>query len=372
MGGKAAGSAKAGTEGVMLELDASTGGSSVELTEDAACGIGTASATLRPLTLMIMFDRSGSMAEDSTINPVTKLNRWQTATSALSMFFEDPRAAGLNVALRFFPDNDPDGVCTDATCDAVACSKVFVDAGMLTTDPAPKDAQEAALLQSIASSAPTTISALNGGTPISAALDGALRWAADYQAKHEDEKTVVVFLTDGSPLGCDEHFQNIGALAAQALAASGIPTYSIGLADAMGVGSSPELMNLIAELGGTGQAYFINDGATAANALLDTFNSIRGAALPCDFPVPEATDNGKPTDTSLVNVLYTPGDGEQSTLTRVDDMGHCGVGSSWYYDDNVKPTRIYLCPSSCESAKNSPNAKLEVLVGCETKLEVPR
>ena len=321
---------------------------------------------------MIMFDRSGSMGEDSTINPVTMLNRWQTATSALSTFFEDPRAAGLNVALRFFPDNDPDGVCTDGTCDAKACSEVLVDAGTLTANSAPEDKQEAALLNAIAISAPTTNNALNGGTPIYAALDGALRWAAEHESTHKEEKTVVVFLTDGWPHGCERYAPTIGALAADALAKSGIPTYSIGFADSGGGGSNAALMNLIAQLGGTDRAYFINDGLTAAKALLDTFNSIRGTALPCDFPVPKATDNGKPTDTSLVNVLYTKGGGTQSTLTRVHDAEHCGAAASWYYDDDAKPTRIYLCPSSCDSAKSAPNAKLEVLVGCQPKFEMPR
>jgi len=358
--------------GVVIDLDASLDAPPVELTEDAACGIGTAAASLRPLTLMIMFDRSGSLVNHSTIDPVTMLDRWQTATSALSSFFGDPRAAGLNVALRFFPDNYPEGVCTDATCDADACSEVLVDVGTLTAAPAPEDLQEAALLDAIAVSTPTMVSAQSGGTPIHPALAGALRWAAAYQSAHEEQKTVVVFLTDGYPLGCDEDFQHIGALSADALATSGIPTYSIGLADSMGVGSSPELMNLIATQGGTDQAYFIDDGPTAAEALLDTFDSIRGTALPCDFPVPEATDNGKPTDTSLVNVVFTTGNGVESTFTKVDDAAHCGQASAWHYDDDAAPTRIYLCPASCDSAKSEPNASLEVLVGCKPKLETPR
>lgn len=343
-----------------------------ELTEDAACGIGTASASLRPLNLVILFDRSGSMTRTSSIDPVTMLDRWQTATSALISFFQSPKAAGLGVALRFFPDDYPAGSCTNAACDVLACSKVLIDMGKLTADPAPEDSQEGALIAAIATSAPPTDSKLGAGTPISAALDGGLRFAAEYQLSHADEKVVVVMVTDGEAQGCDEDFRDISQLAADALTTSSVATYAIGLADSMGQGVNPDHMNPLAKAGGTDHAFFINDGPMASAALLDAFNAIRGSALQCDFPVPKATQNGKPIDTTLVNVTFSASEGTKTTFTKVDDAGHCGTATSWYYDDDTAPTRIYLCPSACDLASSEPSAKLEVLVGCKTKLEEPR
>lgn len=135
------------------------------------------------------------------------------------------------MALRFYPDTYPEGVCTNATCDAEGCSKVLVDAGMLTADAAPDDRQEAALIDAIARSAPSTENQQSGGTPTYAALDGALRWASAYQTSHQDQKAVVVFVTDGFPVGCDDDTRRISQLAADALAASSVVTHSIGLAD---------------------------------------------------------------------------------------------------------------------------------------------
>lgn len=354
-----------------VDVDASTQ-PPVELTEDAACGIGTATASLRPLTLTIMFDRSGSMINPITVDPVTMQTRWYTATSALSAFFQDSRAAGLNVAMRFFPDDPPYGGCSSKQCDVDACAEPLVDAGVLTEKPAPEDTQEAALLEAIATSTPTLDSAHNGGTPIHAALDGALRWATAYQMNHEDQKTVVLLVTDGSPEGCDEDIQDIATLASDARGLGRIDTYAIGLADSTGAGLDTVLMDRIASFGGTDQAYYIDDGAEAASALLDTLDAIRGQALPCDFAVPAATDDGKPTDTALVNVLFTPAGGTETTFTKVDDAEHCGDASSWYYDNEAAPARIYLCPSACNTVTSEPGAKLEVLVGCKPKLEMPR
>jgi len=357
--------------GITIDVDTSMTPPPEGLTEDAACGIGTARARLQQLTLMVMFDRSGRMVNSGSVDPVTMLNRWQRATAALTSFFQNPKAAGLGVALRFFPDNYPVGRCTNAACDVDACARVFVDAGTLTADPAPADAHEAALLDAIAVSAPAD-GAMGGGEPIHAALEGALSWAATYQAQHDNQKTAVVLVTDGNPLGCNEDFRDIASLAADALAMNGVPTYAIGLADSMGNGANTDLMNQVATAGGTKRAFFVNDSPTSAAVLLDAFDTIRGAALPCDFPLPDATDNGKPVDTTNVNVTFRAIDGEETTFTKAEAEAKCGTEASWYYDDEGAPTRIYLCPTACNLAAHELGAEFEVLVGCKTRIQTPR
>ena len=87
---------------------------------------------------------------------------------------------------------------------------------------------------------------MSGGTPISAALAGALQWASAQHKKTPDENTVVVLVTDGQPNGCQEDIGTIAGLAAAALAADGTRTYAIGL-----TGSEKATMDQIAMSGGT-------------------------------------------------------------------------------------------------------------------------
>jgi hypothetical protein len=308
-------------------------------------------------------------------DPVTKLNRWQSATSALDAFITDPGAAGLGVALRFFPDDRPAVGCTQEGCDVAACSEPLVDSGTLTADTAPADVQEAALLDAIEASTPMLPEAgmmATGGTPISAALEGALDWASNYQGEHPDGRTVVLLVTDGAPSGCDERSAYISMLAESALDASDITTYAVGLMDAQGEGLHQEDMDSIAASGGTDHAFFVKDGPTSADELLAALQSIRGQAVPCDFPLPEATSAGTKIDPNVVNVTYTPGHGDETQLTKARDAADCEDSESWHYDNEQAPARIILCPAACTTATADPKAKFEILVGCAPVLKEPR
>ena len=94
-------------------------------------------------------------------------------------------------------------------------------------------------------------------------------------------------------------------------------------------------------------------------------------ALSCDFPMPEATEEGAEIDASLVNVTFTAGDGMETTFTKVVDAAGCDTAKSWYYDNETAPTRIYLCPAACEAVTSDPEAHFGVLVGCKPKIEPP-
>jgi hypothetical protein len=353
-----------GGAGLSLSVPDASGGGTLD--PDAACGIGSADATLRPVSILVMFDRSNSMVRPASVDPVTTLNRWQTATGALKTFLADPGTAGLGLALRFFPDDRPAAGCTMEGCNSAACATPLVEAGMLSAAPAPADDHEARLLAAIDSSTPQLPmgSMATGGTPISAALDGALSWAAAHQLDHPDGRTVVLLVTDGAPSGCDERIAAITGLAENALAMSGVATYAIGLADSAGEGVHEEDMDAIAEAGGTERAYFVKDGPGAANELLSTLTAVHRQALPCDFPMPEATSKGQEIDVNLVNVTYTSGSGSDSLFTRVPNADTCSQSLSWYYDDETAPTRVLLCPAACELVASDPGAHFEILVGC--------
>jgi hypothetical protein len=325
----------------------SAGGSTgATIDPDAACASSSTEASLVTLNMFIMFDDSGSMADN---------NKWTDAAASLDAFFQDKGSAGLKVALRFFPD----GQCTEGACDVNACATPEVPMGALTKDPAPMDTQEGALVASVGAHGPNMG---NGGTPMSAALQGAENYAIAYQAAHPNQKTVVVLVTDGMPNGCDENFNDITQIAADAFT-QGILTFSVGLQ-----GSSMAQMDQLAMAGGTNQAFFIDSGGGAETALLTALQSIRGTVVTCQFALPMTDDKGKKVDPNKVNVDYTPGGmGMAQTIPQVKNAAACGNKDGWYYDDNTNPMTITLCPTTCQTVQNDEHAKIQILLGCGTQ-----
>jgi hypothetical protein len=364
---------------------AGTGGT-MDLTPDAACGTGEASAMLKKVSMLIMFDRSWSMTQcsDPALTPpgfgdslactdgVTP-SRWDLTSQALTLFFQDAAAADLNVALRFFPDDAPgctgfdnQSAGTDPNCDANVCAVPLVDLGTLTADAAPVDTHEGNLVAAVAASLPPgpAIPNPNPATPTFAALSGASIWATAYQTAHPEEQAVIVLVTDGEPFGCETNANNIAQIAADAYTTAGVLTYAVGL-----TGSSEQQLNQIASSGGTDQAFFVSDGSTATQDLLNALIAIKGMALACDFPVPTATSSGMDIDPHLINVNYTSG-GMEIELGLVGSEAECGAQQAWYYDDPTSPTRIILCPGTCSSITSDITAEIEILAGCEPRIPI--
>jgi hypothetical protein len=333
-----------------LNLDGSNGGTTT-IDPDAACATTNQTAALTPVDMLIMFDRSGSMNQN---------NKWTQASSALTAFFQDAGTAGLRVALRFFPHDQPASGCNNNDCDENACAQVLVPLGALTADPAPADAQEQALVSAVQSQAPGN----GGGTPMYAALSGAEKWAASTLAQNPGDKVVVILVTDGAPNGCDENIQHIAGLASTAFSSQGVLTYAVGLE-----GSNVSDMDAIAAAGGTTKGIFIGSG-NAQQDLLNALKNIQGQTVSCNIPFPKST-NGQTEDPNKINVNYTPGGGGTTeTLGQVADASQCANGG-WYYDNPSAPTTITLCPSTCTAIQADKNAKIDVLIGCATQRTPP-
>jgi hypothetical protein len=398
-GGSGAAPGSAGTGGGSVGTGGTTGGGTIITTggsagtptidEDAACGTGMASASLKPVNMFVVFDRSSSMLQcgsgmgggmmgggmmgGAEENCATGPTRWELAATALTQFFQDPGAADLGVALRFYPHDLPVAGCvsdmggfgqgSDAGtpamgCNIDACAMPLVDMGVLKAEPAPTDTHEAALVAAVMASAPSTESM---GTPTFVALSGAAQWSLAYQQAHPEQRTVIVLVTDGQPNGCSTDINDIADVAANALATADVRTYAIGLA----VGA--DFLNTIAMAGGTDQAYVVNDSATATADLLAALNAIRGMAIACDFPVPASTTSGMAIDPTLINVNFTSTAGTEVELGMVASAADCGTQQAWYYDDPAAPTRIILCPESCTTVTGDVNASIAILAGCKPR-----
>ncbi len=291
-------------------------------------------------------------------------NKWDNVKSAFTQFFLEPNAAGIGVALRFWPDSfdfsdpSPPIACNDAvdfSCGpavVAACEQPEVDVGPLS-DPA--HAQK--LIAAFNAHQP------DGSTPTSAALDGATKWAAKFVFNHNHaEQAIVVLVTDGEPTTCDINPTSINKIAEKALDGAGVLTFAVGLA-----GSNQATMNAIAQAGGTGQAFMINNGM-AAQDLLDALKQIQANAVSCSFAMPLPPNPKDEIDLEKVDVNYTPSNGgAKSKFGQVAGAFACGAAGGFYYDNPTKPTTINLCPASCSKVQIDNGAKVDIFLGCIKK-----
>ena len=310
------------------------------LDPDAACGAVTEQANIAPLHLYVLVDKSSSMS-----------TKWKPARNGLKAFMDDPASAGIDVALNFFP-RPPGGA---PVCDQNAYRAPRVPFGLLP-------ANEAALLTALDAEATDGFN-----TPLYPALGGAILGAIDQVKPKAGDRGAVLLVTDGEPSGpaptCGGVNPDDPAVIA-ALAAAGvkqtpsISTFVIGLP-----GVNQTVADQISAAGGTVSAIVITDATKIEAAFQEALVKVRGEALPCDFPIPTKVAAGE-VSSGLVNVQYTKGTGGVSELYQTGD---CSAGG-WRYDDPAKPTRIVLCPTTCAEVRGDPKGKIEILLGCKTKI----
>jgi von Willebrand factor type A domain len=298
--------------------------------EGGACFSTSAEARRIPLDIIFLVDRSGSMAGP----------KWEGTKNALTMFFNDPASTGLGVGMVYFPAAKAD------VCNSQTYAQLDVPIGSLPTN-----------AFDLTNSIP--FSPLGTSTPTFPALNGALLAATAYQDAHPTHKVILVLATDGDPTGClPTEIDFIASLAQNARNYNGVRTYVIGVA-----GSTIANLNKIAEAGGTNAAY---DVTQDINEFAAKVADIRFEALGCDYEIPEAPP-GEQFDPDLVNFTYAPkGMGEGKILPRAKDLAECGNSAGWYYDNNLGPSKIILCPASCSTVQADTSAKVSVLFGCKS------
>ncbi|MCC6216600.1 MAG: hypothetical protein IT376_17195 [Polyangiaceae bacterium] len=103
--------------------------------------------------------------------------------------------------------------------------------------------------------------------------------------------------------------------------------------------------------------------------------SVVESAVSCEYVIPPPPP-GETLDANKVNVDYYPqgsgSPGSVQPVLRVSGIGDCKPGQGlWYYDDNAAPTRILLCPQTCDAVQSNPAAQIDVLFGCESVFAPP-
>lgn len=77
------------------------------------------------------------------------------------------------------------------------------------------------------------------------------------------------------------------------------------------------------------------------------------------------TGGNQELDPEKVIVRYTPDNGQPQELGRVLGASGCvGNPNDWYYDNNVSPSRVMLCPGACSTIGAASTGRVDVLVGC--------
>jgi hypothetical protein len=311
--------------------------------------------TVKPVVLYIMFDQSMSMDWSDIWNP---------AVAAIKSFVRDTKSNGIGVGLQFFPISN--GSCSTGS----GYSTPAVQVGLLP-------GQSKAIADSLDAHNP------NGtGTPIEGALRGVTEFCKKYQTDHPEQQCVAVLVTDGKPehaSGCSENADTLANIA-KAANTSGVTTFAVGLQ-----GADFTLLDKIAKLGGApdcdaNSSVYACDVSSSADKLAGALNSIRdtvvttvvhteivkhieASTLPCEWEIP-APPAGQTFDRDKVNIRFsTPA--SAVTFFRVPSSEDCRA-DGWRFDNALAPTRLMACPQTCDRIKATPEAKIDVLLGCAT------
>src|ERR1700690_108807 len=131
------------------------------------CATSSATPTPVPVSLVFMFDKSGSMDQSS---------KWTSCQSGLTSFFGDPKSVGLSASLQFFPQNSDE--CNTSLYAAPAVSM-------------------RALPDGTTFSTAMTANSPGGETPTLPALTGAIEYAQSVQKGNSTGKGGVVLVRVG-------------------------------------------------------------------------------------------------------------------------------------------------------------------------------
>lgn len=82
------------------------------------------------------------------------------------------------------------------------------------------------------------------------------------------------------------------------------------------------------------------------------------AALPCTYPFPDPGE-GKLINPAQIKVNHLDEAGAQ--LEALARLGKATCGHGWYFDDDLNPTSVILCPTTCEKLQEG---KIQVDFGC--------
>ncbi len=343
----------------------SNSGGNGPISPGAECAKGTAVAEPIPSVLQLVVDISGSMnwvpgADEEPMNG--EQSKWDVTREALKAAVAD-LPASTAIGLSLFPNNPRFGECIR--------NRVEVPIDLLG---AVGSVQRARFGEALDEVDP------GDGTPTHAAF---LFGAQTVAASSLPGKKFVLLITDGVPtwtVDCGgnggEPVDNAELIAAvgETFAQGGISTFVIG---SPGSEDARADLSQMASQGGTARSGCSDAGPNFchldmtsapdfAAALAQGLADVAGVLGTCEYAVPSAPP-GLEVDPRLVNVLFTRGDGTQTSIPK-DAVGDCASG--WKYDSEAAPTKITLCGSDCTAVEADTLSSIDILFGCSTETNV--
>ena len=215
-------------------------------------------------------------------------------------------------------------------------------------------------------------------TPMAPALQGAISHTRQWVEDHPEHAAIVVLATDGFPTEClgpsvatvEDTFQEVAGFAeAGYLGTPSIETFVIGVFAPDEAAFAETSLGVIAQAGGTQEAFIVETSSNVGEEFLAALETIRLAAIPCDFEIPEP-DSGE-VNFGEVNVEFSSGGSDPTTLFYVASPGDCDADGGWHYDvdpDAGTPTRITVCPASCDAFKET-RGTISIELGCQTVIK---
>jgi len=251
------------------------------------------------------------------------------------------------------------GTCrtVDEGCNVTAFGKLDVDVGDLP-------GHAGAVTMALAAREP------DGATPMALGVDSALHGLAARRMSQPQRRQVLVLATDGQPSGCGQG-QSVAAvetLLQQARAGvPAVPTYVVGVFATDEIAQSQPALQRFATAGGTTMPFILATGDDLTQRLLMALTEIRKQSVACEYAIPRPQSGT--IDFNRVNVRATSG-GATEEPPNVTGPDRCPATGGWYYDpppaSGTTPSRLVLCPATCDRLRADPAARVELVFGCMT------
>jgi hypothetical protein len=246
----------------------------------------------------------------------------------------------------------------DEGCNVTAFGRLDLDVGDLP-------GHAGAVIAALAAREP------DGATPMALGVDSALAALFARQKAQPQRRPVLVLATDGQPSGCGPG-QSVPAvetlLQKARLAAPSIATYVVGVFAPEEIAEAQPALERFAVAGGTRMPFILATGADLSQRLLAALTEIRQQTVACDYGIPRPQMGTIDFDRVNVRTTSTAGTQEPAYVGSADRCQAAPGG--WYYDpppsSTTTPSRLVLCPSTCERLRADPAARVELIYGCTT------
>ncbi|MCP4674535.1 MAG: hypothetical protein GY854_03260 [Deltaproteobacteria bacterium] len=112
---------------------------------------------------------------------------------------------------------------------------------------------------------------------------------------------------------------------------------------------------------------YLCEAKNAFEQLIDALaeSVIINTPLSCEWTIPPPPD-GVSFDKDRVNITYTNSGGEDIEYGKVE--GDCGDKQGWKYDNEESPTKVMVCPATCDDIQSDLNGQIHIIFGCQTNV----